>query len=134
MTSISFLPNTQGSMITESSVLYFCEVTRDDPSAHDRTPKGIQFMEHRVDDPRILRLIGKWLKAGMMEEGQWSEPQTYAAEVGESPLLANVHLHYSFDLWVNVWRRSMHHRQRRRRGRGRVKEAYRHPSSIRKRC
>jgi hypothetical protein len=40
MTSISFLPNTQGSMITESSVLYFCEVTRDDPSAHDRTPEG----------------------------------------------------------------------------------------------
>jgi len=36
----------------------------------------IQFMEHRVADPRILRLIRKWLKAGVMEEGRWSEPQT----------------------------------------------------------
>jgi group II intron reverse transcriptase/maturase len=65
----------------------------------------IQFMEHRVADPRILRLIGKWLKAGVMEEGQWSEPQTGTPQGAViSPLLANVYLHYSFDLWVNVWR------------------------------
>src|SRR6201987_5881149 len=65
----------------------------------------IQFMEHRVADPRILRLIRKWLKAGVMEEGQWSEPQTGAPQGAVvSPLLANVYLHYSFDLWVNVWR------------------------------
>jgi group II intron reverse transcriptase/maturase len=65
----------------------------------------IQFMEHRVADPRILRLIGKWLKAGVMEEGQWSELQTGTPQGSVvSPLLANVYLHYSFDLWVNVWR------------------------------
>ena len=65
----------------------------------------IQFMEHRVADPRILRLIRKWLKAGVMEEGQWSEPQTGTPQGSViSPLLANVYLHYGFDLWVNVWR------------------------------
>jgi hypothetical protein len=62
-------------------------------------------MEHRVADPRILRLIRKWLKAGVTEEGQWSEPQTGTPQGSViSPLLANVYLHYSFDLWVNVWR------------------------------
>jgi RNA-directed DNA polymerase len=66
----------------------------------------IKFMEHRVADPRILRLIRKWLKAGVMEEGKWSEPQTGTAQGSViSPLLANVYLHYSFDLWVNVWRK-----------------------------
>ena len=65
----------------------------------------IKFVEHRVADPRILRLIRKWLKAGVMEEGQWSEPQTGTPQGSViSPLLANVYLHYSFDLWVNVWR------------------------------
>src|ERR1700756_3080753 len=65
----------------------------------------IKFMEHRVADPRILRLIRKWLKAGVMEEGRWSEPETGTPQGSViSPLLANVYLHYSFDLWVNVWR------------------------------
>ena len=65
----------------------------------------IKFVEHRVADPRILRLIQKWLKAGVMEEGKWSEPQTGTAQGSViSPWLANVYLHYSFDLWVNVWR------------------------------
>jgi RNA-directed DNA polymerase len=65
----------------------------------------MQFMEHRVADPRILRLIRKWLKAGVMEEGQWSEPQTGTPQGSVvSPLLANVYLHYVFDLWVNAWR------------------------------
>jgi retron-type reverse transcriptase len=40
----------------------------------------IKFMEHRVADPRILRLIQKWLKAGVMEEGKWSEPKTGTAQ------------------------------------------------------
>jgi RNA-directed DNA polymerase len=66
----------------------------------------VKFVEHRVADPRILRLIQKWLKAGVMEEGQWSEPQTGTPQGSViSPLLANVYLHYSFDLWVNVWRK-----------------------------
>ena len=65
----------------------------------------IKFIEHRVADPRILRLIQKWLKAGVMEEGKWSEPKTGTPQGSViSPLLANVYLHYSFDLWVNVWR------------------------------
>ena len=66
----------------------------------------IKFVEHRVADPRILRLIQKWLKAGVMEEGTWSEVQTGSPQGSViSPLLANIYLHYSFDLWVNVWRR-----------------------------
>lgn len=66
----------------------------------------IKFVEHRVADPRILRLIQKWLKAGVMEEGKWSEVQTGSPQGSViSPLLANIYLHYSFDLWVNAWRR-----------------------------
>src|SRR6266568_6823166 len=66
----------------------------------------ITFVEHRVADPRILRLIQKWLKAGVMEEGEWSEAKTGSPQGSViSPLLANIYLHYTFDLWVNVWRR-----------------------------
>src|SRR5215471_5187637 len=65
----------------------------------------IKFVEHRVADPRILRLIQKWLKAGVMEEGEWSDPKTGSPQGSViSPLLANLYLHYAFDLWVNVWR------------------------------
>src|SRR5262252_6873262 len=66
----------------------------------------VKFVEHRVADPRILRLIQKWLKAGVMEEGKWSEPRTGSPQGSViSPLLANIYLHYCFDLWVNVWRK-----------------------------
>jgi group II intron reverse transcriptase/maturase len=66
----------------------------------------VRFVQHRVADPRLLRLIQKWLKAGGSEEGQWSEatlgvPQGAVA----SPLLANIYLHYAFDLWVEAWRK-----------------------------
>ena len=65
----------------------------------------IKFVEHRVADPRILRLIQKWLNAGVMEEGEWSETKTGTPQGAViSPLLANIYLHYAFDLWVNVWR------------------------------
>src|SRR6266705_5153050 len=76
-------------------------------SFFDTLDKGwlVKFVEHRVADLRILRLIQKWLKAGVMEDGKWSEPQTGSPQGSViSPLLANVYLHYSFDLWVNVWR------------------------------
>src|ERR1035441_3136475 len=68
----------------------------------------MKFIEHRVADRRILRLIRKWLKAGVSEDGQWSEtklgtPQGAVA----SPLLANVYLHYLFDLWADIWRRKV---------------------------
>jgi group II intron reverse transcriptase/maturase len=70
----------------------------------------IKFVEHRVADPRILRLIQKWLKAGVMEEGKWLEVQTGSPQGSViSPLLANIYLHYSFDLWVNVWRKKNAH-------------------------
>src|SRR5271168_5148971 len=66
----------------------------------------IKFVEHRVADPRILRLIRKWLNAGVMEEGQWSETKTGTPQGSvASPILANIYLHYVFDLWVDVWRK-----------------------------
>src|SRR5437899_2665564 len=66
----------------------------------------VKFVEHRVADPRILRLIQKWLKAGVMEEGKWSESKSGTPQGSViSPLLANIYLHYVFDLWLNVWRK-----------------------------
>ena len=66
----------------------------------------IKFVEHRVADRRILRLIQKWLKAGMMEEGKWSDTEMGTPQGSViSPLLANIYLHYLFDLWVDVWRK-----------------------------
>ena len=66
----------------------------------------IKFVEHGVADPRILRLIQKWLNAGVMEEGQWSETKTGTPQGSvASPVLANIYLHHVFDLWVNVWRK-----------------------------
>jgi RNA-directed DNA polymerase len=66
----------------------------------------IKFVEHRVADPRIIRLIQKWLNAGVMEEGEWSDTKTGSPQGSViSPLLANIYLHYAFDLWVNVWRK-----------------------------
>jgi RNA-directed DNA polymerase len=66
----------------------------------------LRFVQHRVADHRILRLIQKWLKAGMMEEGEWknTEAGTPQGSVA-SPLLANIYLHYVFDLWVDAWRK-----------------------------
>ena len=53
----------------------------------------IKFVEHRVADPRILRLIQKWLNAGVMEDGIWSETQTGTPQGAViSPLLANIYL------------------------------------------
>jgi len=66
----------------------------------------IQFVEHRIGDRRIVRLIQKWLKAGVMEEGQWHETEEGTPQgSGISPLLANLYLHYVLDLWVDQWRR-----------------------------
>ncbi len=65
----------------------------------------MQFLQHRIADNRILRLIRKWLKAGVSEDGKWSESQVGTPQGAViSPLLANVYLHYVFDLWVEVWR------------------------------
>jgi RNA-directed DNA polymerase len=65
-----------------------------------------KFVEHRIADRRILRLIQKWLKAGVSEEGEWKETKVGTPQGAvASPLLANIYLHYVFDLWVNQWRR-----------------------------
>jgi RNA-directed DNA polymerase len=70
----------------------------------------VKFLEHRIADKRVLRLIGKWLAAGVIEDGEWSQtvegsPQGASA----SPLLANVYLHHVFDLWADWWRRRHAH-------------------------
>ena len=66
----------------------------------------VKFVEHRIADRRIVRLIQKWLKAGVSEEGEWTETKVGTPQGAvASPLLANVYLHYVFDLWVNQWRR-----------------------------
>ena len=66
----------------------------------------VRFVEHRIGDPRIIRLIRKWLKAGVLEDGvvTVSDKGTGQGSV-ISPLLANVYLHYVFDLWAERWRR-----------------------------
>jgi group II intron reverse transcriptase/maturase len=68
----------------------------------------LKFVEHRVADRRILRLIGKWLKAGVSEDCQWSETKVGTPQGAvASPLLANIYLHYVFDLWVEAWRKKV---------------------------
>lgn len=70
----------------------------------------MKFLEHRIADRRVLRLIQKWLGAGVMEGGRWA-----ASEVGSpqgatvSPLLANLYLHYALDRWVQQWRQRHAH-------------------------
>jgi RNA-directed DNA polymerase len=65
----------------------------------------VQFLQHRIADRRILRLIKKWLRAGVSEDGEWSKTETGTPQGSViSPLLANVYLHYVFDLWVQHWR------------------------------
>jgi RNA-directed DNA polymerase len=70
----------------------------------------IRFVEHRVGDRRVIRLIRKWLKAGVMEDGVVT-PATVGTPQGAviSPLLANIYLHYVFDLWANQWRKRHAH-------------------------
>ena len=66
----------------------------------------IRFLEHRIGDPRIIRLIRKWLTAGVLENGVVTTSDTGTGQGSViSPLLANVYLHYVFDLWADRWRR-----------------------------
>jgi len=67
----------------------------------------VKFVEHRVADRRIVRLIQKWLTAGVLEEGQRHVSEVGTVQGGSiSPLLANLYLHYVFDLWVHHWRQT----------------------------
>lgn len=69
-----------------------------------------RFLEHRIADKRVLRLIRKWLNAGVIEDGNWSQTLEGAPQgASASPLLANVYLHYVFDLWADWWRRRRAH-------------------------
>jgi RNA-directed DNA polymerase len=69
-----------------------------------------RFLGHRIADKRVLRLISKWLRAGVIEDGNWSQTGQGAPQgASASPLLANVYLHYVFDLWAHWWRRRYAH-------------------------
>jgi group II intron reverse transcriptase/maturase len=70
----------------------------------------VKFVEHRVADERVVRLIQKWLSAGVLEDGNRIRSDEGAVQGGSiSPLLANVYLHYVFDLWVQRWRKQPGH-------------------------
>jgi RNA-directed DNA polymerase len=65
-----------------------------------------RFLEHRIGDRRVLRLIQKWLAAGVIEEGSWTAYEEGVPQgASVSPLLANVYAHYVLDLWAHQWRR-----------------------------
>jgi RNA-directed DNA polymerase len=69
-----------------------------------------RFLEHRIADKRVLRLINKWLVAGVIEDGEWTASEEGSPQgASVSPLLANVYLHYVLDLWADWWRRRHAH-------------------------
>jgi RNA-directed DNA polymerase len=69
----------------------------------------VKFVEHRIADRRIVRLIQKWLNAGVLQDGERHRSEVGTPQGGvASPLLANIFLHYVFDLWAQVWRRRAH--------------------------
>src|SRR5271157_1677279 len=70
----------------------------------------VRFVEHRIADRRVVRLIQKWLRAGVLEDGKHLRVEEGTPQGGSaSPLLANIYLHYVFDLWVQAWRRKRAH-------------------------
>jgi len=70
----------------------------------------VKFVEHRIADRRVVRLIQKWLNAGVLEDGNHVRTDEGTPQGGSaSPLLANVYLHYAFDLWVQAWRQKRAH-------------------------
>jgi RNA-directed DNA polymerase len=70
----------------------------------------VRFLQHRIADRRVVRLIQKWLNAGVLEEGKRTQAEAGSPQGGSaSPLLANIYLHYVFDLWVQAWRKKQAH-------------------------
>jgi group II intron reverse transcriptase/maturase len=66
----------------------------------------VKFVEHRIGDRRVVRHLWRWLKAGVLEDGQWREQEEGTPQGGSiSPLAANIYLHYVLDLWAERWRR-----------------------------
>jgi group II intron reverse transcriptase/maturase len=73
-------------------------------------PWLVKFVEHRIADRRVVRLIQKWLNAGVLEDGKHLRGEEGTPQGGSaSPLLANIYLHYVFDLWARAWRRKRAH-------------------------
>ena len=69
----------------------------------------VRLIELRVADRRVVRLIRKWLNAGVLVTGEWRRSEVGTPQGGGiSPLLANIYLHYVFDLWIRDWRRQAH--------------------------
>jgi group II intron reverse transcriptase/maturase len=67
----------------------------------------VKFIEHRIADQRVVRLIQKWLNAGVLEDGKLTQSEMGTVQGGSiSPILSNVYLHYVFDLWVQQWRKT----------------------------
>jgi group II intron reverse transcriptase/maturase len=67
----------------------------------------MRFLRHRIADERVLRLVAKWLGAGVLEDGSWSDSGEGTPQGGSlSPLMANVYLHYVLDLWADWWRKN----------------------------
>jgi retron-type reverse transcriptase len=68
----------------------------------------IRFVENRIGDKRIVRLIRQWLAAGVLEDGAWTRSETGTPQGGSiSPLAGNLYMHYVFDLWAQRWRRTV---------------------------
>jgi group II intron reverse transcriptase/maturase len=91
--------------ITQTRVNFIVDI--DVRSFFDTVSHGwlIRFVEHRVADGRMIRLIRRWLKAGVMDDGEWSSSEAGTPQGAVvSPMLANIYLHYAFDLWAERWR------------------------------
>jgi RNA-directed DNA polymerase len=78
------------------------------PRLYDSIDHGwlVKFIKHRIADRRVVRLIQKWLNAGVLEDGKRMQVEEGTPQGGSaSPLLSNIYVHYVFDLWVRAWRR-----------------------------
>jgi RNA-directed DNA polymerase len=96
--------------ITRRKVNYVVDL--DIRSFFDKVEHGHveKFVRHRIGDERMVRLIQKWLRAGVIEDGQWYETKEGTPQGAViSPLLANLYLHYVLDLWVEAWRKKVAH-------------------------
>ena len=70
----------------------------------------VRFVEHRIGDERVVRLIQKWLKAGVVEDGRWFQTEEGSPQGSViSPILANLYLHHVLDLWAKAWRKKQAH-------------------------
>jgi group II intron reverse transcriptase/maturase len=94
--------------ITSKKVNYVVDL--DIRSFFDKVDHGHleKFVRHRIGDERLVRLIQKWLRAGVVEDGKWFETKEGTPQGAViSPLLANLYLHYVLDLWVEAWRKKV---------------------------